>query len=133
VLVAQRLSAVGLTLALLAGNVAVCAEWAATPEARMTCCAEDRACPMHKSDAPDSHTQRVVSQAQADSCCASSERGTSGPSTPTFAVTISSVLGPAIVLPADVPVLVRSASWRTVNPIPASPVPKHVLLSVFLV
>ena len=73
----------------------------------MACCAEANACPMHKSDSPDSDSQRVISQAQADSCCLSSERQEPGPSTPTFAVTISlAVLGPAIVLPADVPALV---------------------------
>jgi hypothetical protein len=100
----------------------------------MACCAEANACPMHKSDSPDSDSQRVISQAQADGCCLSSERQEPGPSTPTFAVTISlAVLGPAIVLPADVPALVLSDAWRTVTPVPASPVPKHVLLAVFLV
>ena len=100
----------------------------------MACCAAGDTCPMHKSDAPDSHSRRVVSQAQADSCCASSERQTPGPSTPTFVATISSaVLGPAIVLPANVPALVLSDAWRTVSPIPTTPVPKYVLLSVFLV
>lgn len=128
----RRLAAVALTLALFAGNVAVCAGWAATPEARMACCS-DSACPMHKSDSPGSHTQRVVSQADADSCCASAEREAPGPSTPTFAMTISwAVLGAAIILPAYTPALVLGEAWRHLTPIPASPVPKHVLLSVFL-
>jgi hypothetical protein len=129
----RRLSAAALTLALFAGNGAVCAGWAATPEARMACCSDD-ACPMHKSESSDSHTQRVISQADADSCCASAESGTSGPSTPPFAITLSpAVLGAGIILPADTPALVLSrASWN-LTPIPASPVPKHVLLSVFLV
>src|SRR5688572_13110784 len=104
-----------MTLALLAGNVALCAGWAATPEARMACCAEGAACPMHRPAPPDSHTQRVLSQAQADSCCASSERNTSSRSTPSFVVAISAaVLGPAIVLPTDVPALVLSNEWRKV-------------------
>ena len=128
----HRLSAVALSLALLAGNVALCAGWAATPEARMACCAEGVACPMHRSDSPDN--QRVVSQAQADSCCASAERDAQGSSNPTSVVTMSAaVLGPAIVLPADVPALVLTDAWRTVPPAPASHVPRHVLLSVFLV
>ena len=40
VVFSRRLSSVALTLALLAGNIGVCAAWAATPEARMACCAE---------------------------------------------------------------------------------------------
>lgn len=130
-----RLSAVALSLALLAGNVALCAGWAAAPEARMACCSEGGSCPMHKSDADSSRSQqRVITQAQADGCCASSEREESSQSTPTFAPTISSaVLGPAIALPENVPALVLSDAWRTVTPLPASVVPRHVLLSVFLV
>jgi hypothetical protein len=130
----RGLSAMALTLALLAGNAAVCAGWAATPEARMACCAEGAECPMHKSDSSDSHSRRVISQAQADRCCASSEPNTSGPSTPTFAVTFSpAVLSAAIVLPVETPSLVLSEAWRSFRPLRASPVQKHVLLSVFLV
>ena len=89
---------------------------------------------MHKSDSHDSGTRRVITQAQADGCCASSKHEESSQSTPTFATTISSaVLGSAIVLPVSIPAFVLSDAWRTVAPIPASPVPKHVLLSVFLV
>jgi hypothetical protein len=43
------------------------------------------------------------------------------------------VLGVGVVLPANVPALVLSDAWRTSAPIPIAPVPKHVLLSVFLV
>lgn len=130
----RRLSAAILTLVLVVGHIATCAGWAATPEARMACCAEGGVCPMHKSASHDSTPQRVITQAQADSCCASSEREEPGPSTPMFAATISSaVLGLAIVLPASVPALVVSDAWRTAVPIRASSIPKHVLLSVFLV
>lgn len=42
-------------------------------------------------------------------------------------MTISSiVLGTGIVLPSPVPALVLSDSWRTFEPIPIPPVPKHV-------
>ena len=52
----------------------------------------------------------------------------------TFVAAISSaVLGTGVALPATVPALVLSDGWRTVAPIPAAHVPKHVLLSVFLV
>jgi hypothetical protein len=43
------------------------------------------------------------------------------------------VLGAAIVLLPDTPALVLSRASRHLTPLPASPVPKHVLLSVFLV
>jgi len=89
---------------------------------------------MHKRDSHSSGSKRVVSQAQADACCASSERENSSPSSPTFVSAISSaVLGTGVVLPVSVPALVLSNAWRTVEPIPIAHVPKHVLLSVFLV
>jgi hypothetical protein len=89
---------------------------------------------MHKGESQSSGSGRVISQAQADACCASSEQETSSQSSPTFVAAISSaVLGTGIALPATVPALVLSDGWRTVAPIPTTHVPKHVLLSVFLV
>jgi hypothetical protein len=130
----RRASVVMLTLALVAGNFALCAAWTSTPEARMTCCAEGSNCPMHKSDSSDSHSKHLISQTQADRCCALSERSSTEQSTPTFAVTISpAVLGVAVALPAQPPALVLSQVQRSLTPLRASPVPKHVLLSVFLV
>jgi hypothetical protein len=130
----HRLLAVSLCLGLIAANAAVCAGWAATPEERMACCAEGAECPMHKGESRDAGSGRVLTQVEADSCCAASERESSSPSTPTFVAGMSvAVLGPGIVLPASVPALVVSDDWRTDSPIPTAPVPKHVLLSVFLV
>ena len=123
-----------LCLGLSAGNAAICAGWAATPQARMACCAEGGECPMHTGESHDAGSGRVVTQADADACCAASERENSSPPTPTFISAISiAVLGPGIVLPASVPALVLSDNWRTYSPIPTPPIPKHVLLSVFLV
>jgi hypothetical protein len=130
----RRLSAVILTMGLLAGNAAVCAGWLATPEARMACCAEGRDCPMHKGESRRSGRERVLTQAQADSCCASSERETSSQSNPPVSHAITAaVLGVGTVIPASVPALVLSDAWRTSAPLPVVSVPKHVLLSVFLV
>jgi hypothetical protein len=134
----HRLSALLLCLGLAAGNVAICAGWAATPEERMACCAEGGECPMHKREAHESQEstsgRHVLTQVEADACCVSSEREQSSPSSPTFVAAISvAVLGPGVVLPATVPALVLSDAWRTASPIPTPPVPKHVLLSVFLV
>ena len=129
----QRVSVLALTLALMAGNVAVCAGWLPSPEARMACCT-DGECPMHKGDSHHSGSQRTLTQAQADRCCASSERENSNQSGPAFGAAITAaVLGAGIVVPASVPALVLSDAWRTSAPIPIAPVPRHVLLSVFLV
>jgi len=116
------------------GSLAVCAGWAATPEARMACCADDDTCPMHQGESHNSSQQRVTPQAQADACCAASEGQHSDQSAPSFIAVISSaVLGAGVVLPVPVPSLVVSDAWRTVAPVPVAPVPRHVLLSVFLV
>jgi hypothetical protein len=88
---------------------------------------------MHKGDSHRSGPERVLTQAQADSCCALSEGENSNQSSPTFvAVITAAVLGAGIVLPVNVPAFVLSDGWRTSAPIPVWPVPKHLLLSVFL-
>ena len=129
----QRLAALALTFALAAGNAANCAGWMPTGEARMACCADGRECPMHKGESHHSGSDRVLTQAQADSCCAAAEGRRSNQSNPSFVTAITaSVLGPGVVLPARVPALVLSDAWRTSAPMPIAPVPRHVLLSVFL-
>ena len=129
----HRFSALALALTLLAGNAAVCAGWMPTPEARMACCAEGGACPMHKGGPSDSEHGRVLTQAQADTCCASSNHESSQSSGPFVGSITLAVLGTASVLPTVAPSLVLSDGWRTAVPIPAAPIPKHVLLSVYLV
>ena len=129
----NRLSALAVTLALVGGNAAVCAGWAATPEARMACCADDD-CPMHKGGSDESTSQRVITQAQADACCAASERDLSDSTNPTVVAAISAaVLGTGVVLSITPPALVVTDGWRTEAPVPIAPVARHILLSVFLV
>jgi hypothetical protein len=130
----HHLSAVLLCLGLIAGNAAVCAGWAATPQERLACCAEGGECPMHEGESDDSGSGRALTQLEADSCCSSAEREDSNnPSVPPFVAAISfAVLGPGVVLPASIPALVLTDEWRTAVPLPSTPVPKHVLLSVFL-
>ena len=130
----RRFAALALTFGLVAGNAAVCGGWLATPEARMACCADGVECPMHKGDSHRSKSRRVLTQVQADRCCASAQDQHSNQSNPSFVTAITAaVLGAGVVLPADVPALVLSDAWRTSVPIPIAPVPRHVLLSVFLV
>jgi len=132
-ILSRRLFALALAGLISAGNVAICAGWASTPEARMACCA-DSSCPMHKTESKGSESVSAFSQAQADNCCASAEHRKSSESSPTFVTAIpSAVLGTGVVLPAVAPALVLSDDRRTVAPIPTAHVPKHVLLSVFLV
>jgi hypothetical protein len=130
----HQLFALALIVLVTVGNVAVCAGWAPTPEARMACCVQGETCPMHRKDFQSPGEKRVISQTQADVCCAASERQQSSPSTPALITMISSaVLGAGVIVPAPVPALVASDAWRAVAPIPIAPIPKHVLLSVFLI
>jgi hypothetical protein len=88
---------------------------------------------MHKGS-DTSGSERVITQAQADSCCALSEREDASQPNSAFLATITvAVLGAWTVIPATIPALVLSDAWRTSAPIPSAPVPKHLLLSVFLV
>ncbi len=128
----KQLVAVAALLALCVGNVALCDGWEASPEARMTCCASD-GCPMHQSQ-PDAGSTHVVGQAQADSCCTLSESHHSSrvPSAVTLSgsiVALRSASEPVTVV-VTAPIL---QAWRTLVPLPVSSVPKHLLLSVFLV
>jgi hypothetical protein len=124
----SRLAALTLATVLSVGNVAVCAGWAATPEARMACCVGSSECPMHAGG----HDHGTMSQAEADSCCAASEtdRSQSSPLT-LVALSVSPVMLWAV---AIAPQPARSS-------IPADPVApphlnqraRHLLLSVLLV
>jgi hypothetical protein len=129
----RRLSAIFLTLAVVAGQAGVCPGWMPTAEARMACCSGDGPCPMHKPDSESDGSKRVVSQAEADRCCAASEPDDSAPSRSNlaFSVTLAVVISP-------VPVLIPQPEahadiWRASVPIASARVPKHLLLSVFLV
>jgi len=129
----RRLAAIAAVLTLCVGNIALCAGWQATPEARMACCRNEATCPMHKSESQHSGTRHIVSQAQADNCCAGSERTHSTTTNPTFVPTGIVALAPATmpdVTSSNVPAL---EDWRALVPLRVSPVPKHLLLSVFLV
>ena len=75
--------------------------------------------------------RQLLSQADADSCCAASERDDSTPSSSASLPLVSrcpaacpvSVAVPSTTAPVD--------AWRTFVPLSGSPVPKHLFLSVF--
>jgi hypothetical protein len=100
----------------------------------MACCQDEASCPMHKSESHESRSKPHVTQAQADNCCAGSERNDSATTRTSF---VPSGLVVALV-PATMPLVVMPKApaleeWRAFVPLPVSPVPKHLLLSVFLV
>jgi hypothetical protein len=129
----RRLSTAVIALTLGAGSPTLCAGWMPTPEARMACCSDDGPCPMHKSPSHENRSAPVVTQAEADRCCATPEQDDSAPSTSIVAFAVSLAL-----VPSAVPVLLpdaaaRADAWRTAVRVPVTRVPKHLLLSVFLV
>lgn len=130
-MVLRGLTTLALSLALVADN-AVCGGWETTAEARMACCVEG-ACAMHLAPGPGPDPTRAISQADADRCCASSESPNSTPTSPVFAL----ALPPATLVQhlfAAAPLLTLAFDpAREPVPLTASPVPKHLLLSVFLI
>jgi hypothetical protein len=85
---------------------------------------------MHRSGGEESTGRIAISQAQADSCCASAERSDATPSTS------SNVGFPVAVVTPQIPALgpdVALFRARSAPPTDVSPVPKHLLLSVFLI
>jgi hypothetical protein len=128
-----RFAAIVAILTLSIGNLAVCAGWQATPEARMACCMNGTSCPMHKSEPHGSRSKQTISQVQADSCCAAaSNRTRSSVASAAFVVASTTALPPVAGVVVPVPALALQ-EWRALVPLPVSAVPKHLLLSVLLV
>jgi hypothetical protein len=98
----------------------------------MACCT-DGDCPMHKSASREVGSRHSVSQAEADSCCAASERDNSAPSPSIFVLSVALAVIPGafqLVIPDHA--TARDA-WRTLVPFPSEHVPRHLLLSVLVV
>jgi hypothetical protein len=128
-----RFAVFAAVLTLCVGDVAACAGWEATAEARMACCQDEASCPMHKSEAHGAASNHHVTQAQADNCCAGSERNNSAATRAAFASLGLVVLVPASIALVVMPSVPALEQWRALAPLPISPVPKHLLLSVLLV
>jgi len=126
---AKRVASILCVLTLAQSAVALCAGWQATPEARLNCC-QDGACPMHRHD--EATPAASVTQSAADDCCALSSSPEGRPSAVIFASTITLAvlrsLPPSVVTLAPAPLL-----FSLDAPSPPAHVPKHLLLSVFLV
>jgi hypothetical protein len=129
---AARFVAAVLTLALAGDYYALCAGWMPTAEARMACCI-DGTCPMHQEHAEPSGSGQQLTQAEADACCAASEPP--GAASSTAPGTLAAALtAPDTAISFDLPAsLAAGQAVRTSAPAPPGHVPRHVLLSVFLV
>jgi hypothetical protein len=128
---ARRFAVFVLTLGLVAGAWRPCAGWTAAPEARMACCVRTPACAMHNRADHGVHTP--VRQADADRCCAASERQEA--SQPSSTLVVVPALAPLVGLFAESPAVpVRWIEPHRPPPLLASrQLPRHLLLSVFVI
>ena len=129
----RRVLATTLGLVLTGGPISLCAAATPTPEARMACCEGTDPCPMHDGGTHASGSHHQPSQSQADQCCVASERDTHQSLPMSVAVLSTPAVDASILLPLHVPALVRSDTWRTNTPRLVTPVPRHLLMAVFLV
>ena len=88
---------------------------------------------MHKSDGHGPGHRHQLTQAQADRCCAGSEQNQSATTRPALVSLGVAALAPATVPLVIIPIVPALEDWRALVPLRASPVPKHLLLSVLLV
>jgi hypothetical protein len=129
-----RVIAASLGLLLAAGPVGLCATVTPTPEARMACCTGHDPCPMHNGSSPGATSHHQPTQSQADQCCLASEGKAPHQSMPmSVGILPTPVIDASVLLPLDVPALVRTDAWRMSTPLLVTPVPRHLLLAVFLV
>ena len=128
----RRIAVTALVVFLSAGNKGLCAGWEATAEARMACCVEG-SCPMHSSSERGSDSTRALTQADADRCCAASETPNPTPTGPVFALALPPATLVHQLFAVGPPFAVAFAAAREPVPLVSHPVPKHLLLSVFLI
>ena len=125
--VARALTSLLLVLVAAIAPVAACEGWAATPAARMACCANGATCPMRDGHG-DAH---APSQAAADSCCAASEADPTAPAQAFEPASPAPTAAASLVVESSAPL--RPLSSRRDGRAAAPAVPRHLLLSVLLV
>ena len=129
----RLVTALLLLLVSFGSAASVCAGWQASAHARMACCESEATCPMHVAKQHGQPARAKVSQIDADNCCSASERGSSTPPTPSYVgrTTLAVLESPIPAVGPDVAVFHESPNGRTSFDV--SPVPTHLLLSVFLI
>lgn len=131
-LLPQPIAVSALIVFLSAGNTGLCAGWEATAEARMECCVEG-SCPMHSSSEHGSDSTRAITQVDADRCCAASESPNPTPTSPIFALALPPATLVQQLFAVAAPFAPAFDAAREPVPLASIPVPKHLLLSVFLI
>lgn len=126
-----RLAATIAVLGLVPGTAtALCAGWEPSAEARRACCAAGLCGNDHRGS-PTARGGLVISQVEADSCCAESESGQQSAS-PSLVTAPLPVPDTGSVLLASPPLPTYSVV-RWAAPPPTDHVPKHIRVSVFLI
>jgi hypothetical protein len=120
-----------LLLALFVPAAVECAGWRPTAEARKACCAAGL-CAKENAGKTAGSTP-TVTQADADDCCAASETQESGPSSPAHATLMTAAVLQPVALPGAFQLAPVSRWSERTDPLQPSAVPRHLLLSVFLV
>lgn len=129
-LLLRRVAASALILIVSVGGLGCCAAWAASADAEMGRRADGDACPMHQAPNPDDTTTALQAT---ESCCPPVARADATPAVAPFApmTVLAPAVGPAsFVVPSTGHP--RQAQQAPAF-VPGSPVPKHLLLSVFLI
>jgi hypothetical protein len=119
-----------LLLALFVPAAVECAGWKPTAEARKACCAAGLCA---KNDARPNGSKPTVSQADADGCCAASETKESDSPSPTHATLIPAAALQPAGLPTTIDLAPAIRPGERIAPRQPGAVPRHLLLSVFLV
>lgn len=123
------LAVMALSLALASPGPGACSGWLATPDARMACCVDGSHCAMHETTLA---AAAGITQASADRCCTMSDADP--PPTPAAWVLLAPPAPAVQPVPGTVALLVEaSAPSPTPPPLPAIQVPRHLLLSVFII
>jgi hypothetical protein len=133
----RRVCSFVLLLALFVPAAVECAGWKPTAEARTACCAAGLCAKENTrrttgSKAGAGSTPRVT-QADADDCCAASETQESGPTSPAHATLMTAAVLQPVALPGAIQLAPVSRWSEHTDPHQPSAVPRHLLLSVFLV
>jgi hypothetical protein len=120
-----------LLLALFVPAAAECAGWKPSAEARKACCAAGLCA--KENARPGAGSKPIVSQADADDCCAASETRESDTPSPTHGTLIPAAVLEPVTLAVLIELAPTSRPFERIEPPHTGPVPRHLLLSVFLV
>ena len=127
----RRLASAFAILTLCVGSLAAFVD-GNTPEAPRNCCAQNDDCPIPLPGPDGSCSASMVTQSHAGMCCAASSDRQPGTLVSTFVLSTMQSAAPSV-LAATLPAFHSGVQgWRALMSIPRVAVPRHLLLSVFL-